>query len=197
MVFDNKDKIKEFKYPFNWGADYKDGTFDREFDDNGKHTDFYSIRKDEIIRFGLYNESMKLFYQEDGSFYLNGQLIEIEYHIKDKVYNLTCNFDNKDCTTFKQDSMTPKGRGVQKSKLECIAFGYKTLITAKDDIQFYFKPLVILPFVGDNRAFIETTITSNKNLKGKLVFKNKSKIVDVFDFPLTKNYKSVINWTIK
>lgn len=198
MIFDNGIENKEHTYPLNWGAEYTDGTFDKEFDENGTHTDFYSIKNEKIKRFGLYNSQVKLFYQNDGSFYLNGQLIEIEYHVKDKIYHLTSNFENKDCITFKEAGMTPRGNGKQKSELQAICFGYKTLLTMNDDTQFYFKPIVVAPFIGeDRRLFIETTITSNKNLKGKLVFKNKSKIVEVFDFPLKKNYNSVMNWTIK
>lgn len=198
MIFDNRDSITEQVYPLNWGVDYNDGTFDREYDEEGVHTDFYSIKRDNINRFGLYNSQVKLFYQNDGTFYLNGQLIEIEYHINDKVYNLTSNFEDKDCITFKQAGMTPKGQGRQRDVLQAICFGYKTLLTMNDDTQFYFKPIVAIPFVGDDRrAFIEVTITSNKDLKGKLVFKNKSKIVEVVDFPLRRNYNSVINWIIK
>lgn len=197
MIFNNTDKFKVTRYPFNWGVDYSDGSFTTEFNDDGIQNDYYEIELEKIIRFGMFNEQFKMFYQNDGSFSLAGQLIEIEYHTNEgDVYNLTSSFSKKDCITYKQAYTDPVSRGVQKTNLEAICFGYKTIVE-KDNTQFYFKPIVTAPLIGDGKVYITVQLTSNRDLKGKLVFKNKYKVVEEFDANLRRNYSGIINWTVK
>lgn len=196
MIFLGNEKLETKELPFNWAVDYNDGTSLKEYTDSGEKLDYYAISKDNIARFGLFGQGMKLFYQNDGSFNLNGQHIEIEYHVDGNVYNLTCNFEKKDCITYKQMGLTPRGRGTQNPDLESICFGYKSLIT-NDNTQFYFKPIVMLPMMYENKVKYEISMTSNKDLKGKLVFKNKAKVVDELDFELRKNYTSTKYWYVK
>ena len=196
MIFDSQVSIKPHFYPFNWCVEYKDGTYLTEYDfKNNKWNDFYLIQTKPIKRFGLFNQGRKFYYENDGSFWLNGQFIQIEYHVDDEIYELTSSFDDKDCIQYKQSYMTPSGEGEQQVIVESTQFGYKTLIM-KDDIQFHFQSLVCVP-TFNGTPYFEVRLTSNKELNGKLVFKNKGKIVEEINTPLRKNYKWIGNWSIK
>ena len=196
MIFASNDKIQAVEYPLNWGVDYKDGRYLKEFDENGQN-DYYSIETDKINRFGLYGLGFKMFYQYDGSFMLEGQLIQIEYHTDEgEIFDLTSSFNKKDCITYKEASVPFKRVGVQKPTIEGICFGYKTIFE-KNDTQFYFKPIVNVPLLNNEKVFMRVQLTSNKDLKGKLVFKNKYKVVDEFEGNLKRNYAAVIDWTVK
>jgi len=198
MIFADSRNIQAISLPFNWNADYADGKNYAEYDLlTHKKNDFYLIQKNQVIRFGLFGQGMKFFFEmSDGSFYLHGRRIEIEYINDDgKTFSLTTNFTNKDLITYKEAFTDYNNtQGVQKSNLKSINFGYKT-IYQKDDVQLYFQPIVSLPF--SESAFIEVKLTSNKDLNGHLVFKSRGVGVERFYAPLEANISGQMNWTIK
>ena len=198
MIFADSRNIQAISLPFNWNADYADGKNYAEYDLlTHKKNDFYLIQKNQVIRFGLFGQGMKFFFEmSDGSFYLHGRRIEIEYINDDgKTFSLTTNFTNKDLITYKEAFTDYNNtQGVQKSNLKSINFGYKT-IYQKDDVQLYFQPIVSLPF--SESAFIEVKLTSNKDLNGHLVFKSRGVEVERFYAPLEANISGQMNWTIK
>lgn len=198
MIFADSRNIQAISLPFNWNADYADGKNYAEYDLlTHKKNDFYLIQKNQVIRFGLFGQGMKFFFEmSDGSFYLHGRRIEIEYINDDgKTFSLTTNFTNKDLITYKEAFTDYNNtQGVQKSNLKSINFGYKT-IYQKDDVQLYFQPIVSLPF--SESAFIEVKLTSNKDLNGHLVFKSRGVEVERFYASLEANISGQMNWTIK
>jgi len=198
MIFADSRNIQSISLPFNWNADYADGKNYAEYDLlTHKKNDFYLIQKNQVIRFGLFGQGMKFFFEmSDGSFYLHGRRIEIEYINDDgKTFSLTTNFTNKDLITYKEAFTDYNNtQGVQKSNLKSINFGYKT-IYQKDDVQLYFQPIVSLPF--SESAFIEVKLTSNKDLNGHLVFKSRGVEVERFYASLEANISGQMNWTIK
>lgn len=197
MIFDKKDNgYKTFEYPLNWGVDYENGTSITEFENHGIKNDYYSINPLGISRFGLFNDYLKLYYQKDGSFMLQGQLIEIEYHYNNRIIPLTLNFEHKDCITYKEASTKYKANANTPIRLENISFGYKTTVM-REDIQLFFKAIVTVPLRTNDKVFMQIRITSPVNMDGKLVFKNKDKVVESFDFPLNTNKANCINWTVK
>lgn len=198
MIFADSRNIQAISLPFNWNADYADGKNYVEYDLlTHKKNDFYLIQKNQVIRFGLFGQGMKFFFEmSDGSFYLHGRRIEIEYINDDgKTFSLTTNFANKDLITYKEAFTDYNNtQGVQKSNLKSINFGYKT-IYQKDDVLLFFQPIVSLPF--SESAFIEVKLTSNKDLYGHLVFKSRGVEVERFYAPLEANISGQMNWTIK
>ncbi|MED4552855.1 hypothetical protein P9305_08985 [Lysinibacillus capsici] len=198
MIFADSRNIQAISLPFNWNADYADGKNYAEYDLlTHKKNDFYLIQKNQVIRFGLFGQGMKFFFEmSDGSFYLHGRRIEIEYINDDgKTFSLTTNFANKDLITYKEAFTDYNNtQGVQKSNLKSINFGYKT-IYQKDDVLLFFQPIVSLPF--SESAFIEVKLTSNKDLYGHLVFKSRGVEVERFYAPLEANISGQMNWTIK
>lgn len=196
MIFNNNSNLEAKAYPFNWGVEYKDGTHQTEFNfDTGEKNDFYSIQQHKISRFGLFGQGMEFYYSEDGGIYLNGRRIDVEYHVDGQVYCLTNNKE-KDCITYKQAfSNYNNVQGEQRSFIESINFGYKTLITHEDGIQFYFQPIVALP-IG-KKVYMEIKMTSNRSVNGELVFKGDGEVIEKFEAPLEINKSGVLHWTVK
>lgn len=201
MIFKDSTQYDSYHFPFNWGAEYYDSTYLTEFDlDTNEKNDFYSISQNKVSRFGLFGCGLKLYYNNDGSFNLAGQRIEIEYHIDDKIFPLTTSFEKKDCITYKQKEMWyQKDLQLQSAHLVSIDFGYKTLINY-DGIQFFFQPIVkaILPnHQEDGRVEIEIKMTSNMDMQGDLIIKNKGCIVEKVECPLLRNHSSTFNWRVQ
>ncbi|MFJ6207300.1 hypothetical protein [Lysinibacillus sp. NPDC092081] len=198
MLFADSKNVQAIGLPFNWNADYVNGKNYAEYDLlTHKKNDFYLVQKNQVVRFGLFGQGMKFFFEmSDGSFYLHGRKIEIEYKDENgEIYHLTTNFANKDLITYK-DAFTDFNnvQGVQRSNIKSINFGYKT-IYKKDDVQLFFQPVVSLPF--NERAFIEVKLTSNKDMNGYLIFKSSGIEIERFYAPLEANRAGQINWTIK
>ncbi len=198
MLFSTANNLQAIKYPFNWNADYTDGTNYSEYDlKTHKSNDFYLIKKKMVVRFGLFGLGMKFFFEMiDGSFNLRGKRVDIEYHCDNgEILHLTHNFEYKDLITYKQAyTDLSKNQGVQRSHIHSINFGYKTKIN-KNDLELFFQPIVSLPF--NDSVYIETKLTSNKKLNGYLVFKVRGKESERFYAPLEPNKAGQVNWTVK
>lgn len=201
MIFKDGKDYEAYYFPFNWGAEYLNGEFLTEFDFNtNEKNDFYSIQQHKLNRFGLFGCGLKLFYNLDGSFNINGQTIELEYHLDGQVYNLTSSSARKDCITYKKKSIDfHPDINQQYEELISIDFGYKTLLNY-DGTQFYFQPIVSIPMpteTEDGKIKIEIKMTSNYDLNGQLVVRSKGRIVNKVDCPLVRNHKTTIDWTVQ
>lgn len=197
MLFSSANHMNAITYPFNWNADYYDGSYYSEFDlSSHKKNDFYLIQRDKTIRFGLFGQNMKFYFENDGSFNLKGRRIEIEYHkYNGEIISLTTNFNKKDLITYKEAYTDYSNKqGIQKSNLKSINFGYKTKIK-NGDMELFFQPIVSLPF--SSSAYIEVKLTSNISDDGQLVFKSRGMEIQRFDAPLLENLSMQMNWTIK
>ncbi|MGG0667636.1 hypothetical protein ABE073_03815 [Lederbergia citrisecunda] len=197
MIFTKSQIPNALKIPFNWVADYFDGTYLSEYNfSNGQPNSFYSIKQTQAIRFGLIGQGMKFFFESsDGSFNLNGRRIDIAYEVDGKQYFLTNNALKKDFITYKQAHTNFNNKsGIQRSNLDSIDFGYKALYK-KDDIEMFFQPIVSLPF--NSSVCMEVKLTSDRNLNGDIVFYSRNKEVQRFHAPLEAYVSGQINWTVK
>lgn len=198
MLFANAGNNQAISIPFNWNADYANGKNYAEYDLlTHKKNDFYLIQQNQVIRFGLFGQGMKFFFEmTDGSFNINGRRVEIHYEDENgELYPLTTNFERKDLITYKEAYADYNNvQGVQRSNLKSINFGYKT-VYKKDDAQLFFQPIVSLPF--SESAFMEIKVTSNKSMNGHLIFKSRGIEVERFEAPLEANRAGQINWVIK
>lgn len=199
MLFADSRNMQAIGIPFNWNADYANGKNYAEYDLlTHKKNDFYLIQRNQVIRFGLFGQGMKLFFEMcDGSFNLNGRRIEIEYIDENsEVFHLTTNFADKDLITYKEAYADYNNvQGIQKSNIKSINFGYKTMYEI-EGIQFFLQPIVSLPLENEN-PFIEVKLTSNKSMNGHLVFKSRGIEIERFPAPLEPNRAGQLNWTIK
>lgn len=197
MIFSQSQIQSAVNIPFNWVADYFDGTYLSEYDfASNIPNNFYAINQNNTIRFGLIGQRMKFFFENiDGSFSLNGRRVDVAYEVDGKRYLLTNSTNKKDFITYKQAHTEYNQRnGIQRSNIEAISFGYKT-ICKNDDIEFFFQPVVSLPF--NSNAYMEVKLTSNVSLNGELIFIARGKEVERFHAPLEANVSGQINWTIK
>lgn len=193
MKFGNTKNYKATMYPFNWLAEYNDGTYLCEFDNNEK-SDFYSIEQYKLNKFGLIGHSNEFHYDEKGKLFLNNRPIEIFYKLNGVEYNLTSN-ENRDCITYKQAfSMFTGKNGDGFSGIESIHFGYKTIVEFQD-IQFYFSPIVNLPMQG--KVSIDVKLTTNKPIDGELIFKSNGYFIEKNKVSLEVNKKNIIHWIVK
>lgn len=197
-VFAEKKNYLTREFHFNWNADYNDGSSYSEYDlETGKKNDYYSIEQSKVLRFGLFGQNMKLFFEMvDGSFNINGRRVEIEFHSKDgEVHYLTSNFKGKDLITYKDASVKYNNiEGLQQSIVDSINFGYKT-IYSKDELELFFQPIINLP--SNDNAFISVKMTPNKNIEGHLVFKTRGVEIERVETSLEANNSYQINWNIK
>lgn len=199
MLFTTTNTHQAIELPFNWNADYANGTNLSEFDLlTHKKNDFYSIETNKTIRFGLFGQGMKLFFEMyDGSFNLRGYRIDVEYHIDNgEILHLTNNFNKKDIITYKRCyTDLSKHQGVQKSNIESIDFGYKTNYK-KNDLNVFFQPIVCMPLMNNQMPYMEVKMTSNYPVNGSIVFKIKG--IEVFrtQANLLEGIAGQINWTI-
>ena len=206
MIFNDSTKYQALTYPLNWCADYKSGEHYAEFDlENGKSNDFYKIRVEDVLRFGLFGQNGKFYFDLDGSFMFNDRRIEVEYHLSNgEIINLTTNFNDKDLITYKQAySEFRKVGSKQPSRIESFNFGYKTQLF-KDNLQIFFQAIVTIPIKYEDsdknesyRPYMEVKLTSNKELNGDLVFKFRGNEVDRYEAPLEINHSGIMKWTIK
>lgn len=198
MIFSDSRQFKALNIPFNWNVDYIDNTNYSEYSfSTHKKNDFYSIDNSKAVRFGLFGQAEKMFFEViDGSFKIKGRRVDVEYHTKDgRTFGLTSNFEKKDFITFKEayTDLTPE-EGLQKSNLKSINFGYKTLYK-KDDVELFFKPIVSIPI--NDSIFISLRIASNKDLDGFIVIKSRNTEIERFEMPLKEGKATQINWTVK
>lgn len=198
MVFNLRHIPSAVNIPFNWVAEYFDGTYLTEYDfKSHKPNSFYSIKQKEVYRFGLFGNNMKFYFDTvDGHFNLQGKRLEVFYvGENNNIFNLTNNPYPKNLITYKQAYTDfDKSTIEQKTNIESISFGYKTMIN-KHDVQLYFQPIVTLPFYQS--AYLQIKLTSNVSLNGYLAFFVRGKEVERFKAPLEANKSGRINWTIK
>lgn len=197
MLFSNMVQQQPFSLPLNWNADYVDGSNYSEYSKDGEKNDFYLIKQNQVIRFGLFGSGIKMFFEmSDGSFNINGKRVEVEYHkTNGEILYLTTNFNKKDLITYKEAYTDYSNKqGVQKSNISSINFGYKTTYKHGDN-DIFFQPIVSAPV--NNSMFLEVKMTSSEDLDGFLVFKTKGVEIERFPASLEKNKAGQINWTIK
>ncbi len=198
MIFNQAQTPQAIGLPFNWAADYFNGESFTEYDlRTHKPNNFYTIKQNESFRFGLFGQNMKFYFETtDGHFYLNGRRVEISYIDENKNnFTLTNNPSKKDLITYKQAHTNfNQNRIEQKTNIDSVNFGYKTMLNTHDT-QLFFQPIVTLPFNAS--VYIQVKLTSNRDLNGQLVFYVSGREVERFDAPLKANVSGQINWTVK
>jgi len=198
MIFDKSQTPQAIDIPFNWVADYTDGTNYTEYDfKTRKANDFYKIEQDKIYRFGLIGDSMKFYFEmKDGHFHLHGKRLDVAYIDENgNTFNLTNNKTKKDLITYKQAyTIYNKNTVIQRTNIESVNFGYKTKYV-KNDVELYFQPIVSFP--SGESAYVEIKLTSSKELDGEIVFYISGKERERFKAHLRKDISGQMNWTVK
>lgn len=182
---------------FIWVGEYMDGTHLAEFDfKTKKENSFYQLKTKNLIRFGLIGHGMRLFFEYDGIFNLNGAVYELIYRTKNKDYYLTGHSGKyHDVITYKdaESSLRLDGR-TTKPLINQYNFGYKAQIKV-DDITFSLKTLVKIPF--NQPVYMNIWLVADKKLNGKLIIRRNGRDVAEFAAPLKKGVGGEVNWVVR
>ncbi|AEO93621.1 gp362 [Bacillus phage G] len=197
-MFSGDIRFSPVNQDFIWMAEYVNGSYYSEFDfSTKKENQFYNIKRNELIRFGLVGCGLKLYYEAIGGvFKLNGQMIELIYEVDGKEYYLTGNqkyyndiISYKDAHSF----LSFDREGEVKSNINQYNFGYKVNLNY-DDLEFNFKALCKIPF--NKPVYLNFRLVANKDLEGFFVIKRNGHVVDKFQAPLQKNVSGELNWQL-
>lgn len=184
---------------FIWVAEYSDGTYLSEYDFLTKNENsFYSIRKQDAIRFGLFGHGYKFYYETFGGYFIIPVgIIDLVYKVKDKEYDLTRqNIFYNDLITYKKAESTfnPSGFGhISGSNIVEYVFGYKQKLSF-DDIDLNLKVLFKIPF--GMPMYFTVRLVANREVEGKLQIKRDGIVAEEIDAPLSKDIGGEYNWVV-
>lgn len=191
---------------FVWVGEYSDGTLLSEFDPmTRQENSFYSIRKNDLIRFGLVGYGMKLYHETyGGHFKLNGQMYDFIYETDKERYPLTGqNVMYRDIITYKDadtvfSGIQSVGQGIvvdfnktSGSYIVQYNFGYKVNLGIKG-VKFYFKPIFHIP--NRSPAFFTLWVVSDRDMDGRIVIKKNGVKVVEQEAPLIKDIGGEFKW---
>lgn len=191
---------------FIWLGEYVDGTHLSEFDFVTKEENsYYSIQKNNLVRFGLIGHGSTLYFETDGTFKLSGRVVSLVYSTSEHDYHLTGSILNyyNDIITYKDAeasglaNFSPKviGEGGNFSNtITQYNFGYKALINV-DGVTFSLKVIVKIPF--DAPAYMNVWLVSDRELEGDLKIKVNGLTSHDFPAPLKPNVGGELNWVIQ
>jgi hypothetical protein len=184
---------------FIWMAEYANGKYLLEYDIATKiKNDFNSIRKQEVIRFGLLGHGYKFYYETFGGHIKTPfGMIDIIYKTKDKEYALTGqNLFYHDLITYKRGVATFNplyGQGDSTVTIDEYVFGYKQKLSF-DDIDLNLKALFRIPFNAP--MFITIRLVSSQDIEGMLQIKRSGIAVEEIDFSLKKQVGKDYDWVV-
>lgn len=182
----------EYKQPFMWYAEYKDGTFLEEFESETKENNFKDINKDLLVAFGLCGRKVKLTcYPYNGEFAIVDK--KVEFYIKDEDNNLIkltgCSEEiYNDVISFKsfyREFSSCTGLAIGKPVIDGYFFGYKhfTVVPDKGDMNF---KIIYAVNMGTTMKF-GISLAPKFDLKGKLYIKINGEITDTIDIDIKKD----------
>lgn len=188
---------------FIWLAEYLNGTLLFEYNANtGKQNDFYSVDKNQLLRFGLIGHGMKMYHETfNGTFNINGNTYDFLYIDENgKEYPLTNqNCLYSDIIQFKESSSTMNtkdminDRNIGMSRVESYNFGYKNKLNI-NGVEFSVKFIMKIPY--NKPAYISIKAVANKDLQGNLVVvKNGFKKLEYYA-PIKAGYGGEIDWVV-
>lgn len=184
---------------FIWLAEYTDGSHLAEFDlDTCKENSFYSIDRNNLIRFGMIGHNIKMYCDIfGGQFNVNG--ISIDFLLKDIdgiVYPITGkNEMYKEIITFKdaESCINMSGR-IEGSRITKYNFGYKKLLEY-DELKIKYKNVITIPY--KNPSYINFRLVCDKDFKGELLVKYVNRIVESIPCDFSKDIGYEFNWIMK
>jgi hypothetical protein len=199
MFFNNSNGMSINPYQdFMWVAEYFDGSHLTEFNGNGIENSFYSINKNQLIRYGIVGCGHKMFFDTvTGIFNISGRTIQLEYVENDTIYNLTnSNVMYNDILQFKEaeSSFNPSARGGDLvNTVSQFNFGYKQKLVF-NDLHLNLKVICKIPY--NKPIYLEISLTSDKALDGNLIIRRNNAIIDTIYAPVQKGMKGTLNWDI-
>ncbi|RNB52688.1 hypothetical protein EDM57_21105 [Brevibacillus gelatini] len=184
---------------FIWVANYTDGSFFTEFDYHTKDkNDFNSIRKHDLINFGLVGHGFHFYHDAiGGTFHLPQGKIDFKYVIGNQTVNLTNNFDFcNDIITYKKahSTFSPLAfRDSTNTNIEEYVFGYKKKVVTKE-FESHVKLLFHIPF--GSPMYLSIRLVADRDVDGKLQILRNGIITEEIGASLYKDMSAEINWEV-
>ena len=179
-------------HPFIWKAEYKDGTYLTEFNDDKSENNFKDIKREEVERFCLIGRGVNVYHTVmDGIFNIAGNTVGFFIKLEDgTIINIT-DRENKpynDVINYK-GFYADKLPGVRQEVLQNILCefltGYKYNFDLEDDKKIYFQSLLSIP-MGDTMGFI-VSLSADIPIKGEFVLVRNGMNAVVVPFNLLAN----------
>lgn len=185
---------------FVWVAEYANGTHLSEYDFHSKqHNDFFSIRKADVLRFGLFGHGYKFYYETvGGRFFTPFGFVDMTFKTRDEEYNLTGNqLMYSDMITYKQAEMTfnpLSGYGSGESVITEYVFGYKQKLVF-DEVTFSVK--VLLKIAEDVPVRLDVKLVANRDINGTIQFLRHGILLDEYEASLVKDVGEDFQWVVR
>lgn len=179
---------------FIWVAEYDDGTFLREFDDDGSENSFYDIDRNRLMKFHLAGNGKDYWLDcRTGVFHINGEEISVRYIYNGNIYEfMRQNGKYNDIIQFKQASTDiDPFFGIMGNRIELQAIGWKAKLIF-EDVEFYLKLILNIPTNG-NPEYLYIWVVANKDMGGMLECQIDSRRYS-FEAPLRRNRANELNW---
>lgn len=188
---------------FIWVSEYLNGSLIYEYDkEKGIENNFYSIDKNQLLRFGLIGHGMRLYYETfNGSFFLNDKKVDVIYKDENGTeYNLTNNnsFYNdiiqyKDCSSVMNTRKLNNNIFQHSERIESYNFGYKHKLSI-NGVNFSYRLIVKIPYNQPVRLNIK--IVADKTMNGSLIIR-KNNYEDIkYYAPIKANNGGELDWVV-
>lgn len=190
MSFTTNETEQALSIPLNWRVEYKDGSAMNEYEDCDNKNDFYSIKQDEVARFGLFNSQTKMFYENNtGTFILDGKRLEVLYEFEDgRRILLTAADDSRRIITYKDAyvNVSDRHEGTAIGSVSAVTFGYNSKV---DDM--YLKFIIKQGIEYDERSLL-IRIVSDEKMNGKLIVRKGCNVIYEEPAPIEPDCAGII-----
>ncbi len=198
-MFGNRELISPVSQNFIWAAEYVDGTCLSEFDCvTQEENHFHSIRRDELLRFGLFGNGTATYFEVYGGiFNLLGHMLEFSYVTDESSHQLTGRpMIYNDIITYKDAEFlfNPMQRGSGQTGITQFNFGYKVKFHS-NGIHFALQAICQIPL--NERVRLDLKLVSSEDLNGRLNIKRNGNLVDIIEAPLHKNVGGNVIWELR
>ncbi|ASA22781.1 hypothetical protein [Paenibacillus donghaensis] len=185
-----------------WIAEYADGSHLPEYNfDNRIKNDYYSIDRNQLIRFGLIGMGSQIYFDvANGIFNINKNRIQmsyiangIEYPLTGRTYLYNDIIQQKVAIgDGKLLSKTASGR--IKGHIIAHLIGYKKKMEL-DEVNINFQNILYIP-QNEQPSYLEVKISADKDLDGELVIRVNGFVANRIHAPLLKNRSGIYNWEL-
>ena len=195
-----------FPYDFQWVAEYNDGSLLTEYNPkyNPKTTDFYSIDKTKLLRFGYVGHGLRAYFNTyDGVYNINKSQYRIYFRYNNQMYNITemLGINYNDIIQFKRRTayFNPLSGdmygGMEKNNIMSYNIGWKTKFNIGNilfSIKTYYQinrkglPIIYIKIVpSEDFTNAEIVITKDNTLE--------------YNYPcnMRKNVGGELNWVVR
>ena len=195
-----------FPYSFSWVAEYADGSIETEYnpEHNPKTTDFYSINKDKLLRYGYVGSGLRVFYDtSDGVYNVNGSRYSLHFRYNNRTYDLTSALGVKynDIIQFKRrnayfDPLSGATSGaMERDEIESYNIGWKTKVNV-GNVSFNLTSYYQINTKGLPTLYVRIVPSADLDNAELVIVRDN---VREYSYPCTmkENVGGELNWVVR